>query len=1023
MSRSSTSPTHHLFKKHQRTNSLPDNVSEKCRSPVFLVPRYQQAKKNGNTGHPRHHHQHPDARLSGRHALLHTTENLDGRKAKNGRKHKNGHHNASALKSIVYHKSNNNKQQRLAEDSSWYTNPLAVPSEHLEDNLHNSKLQTLYKTEGGSPITLTSGDTSLEEAVSSLAESLCRDIMDDLEELPKDTITKAIKSAVIQCGHLMDENEGSPSKMLKLDEILESKPRRRSTEDLMQTIALERSTAESVLGTSLPIHYDYEFMMSETHHQNGGNKVWSVDSLGVSSGEPHMTGDDGEGQSSEDLLGSSSSFLAAIWQKDSQNTVSDLWPCPGDGSSSSRLKTSSPSSQVDVDVQMEERLKGDDDPEKAIPLKVMVDEGSVMVLEGGSTTTNLPIGTGRSNDSLLRICSPTHNHHHSHDGTLSSDQDEHYRSFTSWSTGDGNTSDLQGGTPDGGLTPADESLEVGLPSDNTKDSLSLGIKVGVCDLTPSHDVQATLDVNNALWATYNEGQPRFIQPPKIVRWDDGVGMGELRMSLKKKGTFIEGGVYGSPYNSRNNSHYSSCSSSPIESSIRELWDRSSASQEGGASLLSSSLQKLLNPKVARDHERLGSGGPLGESTPRSLSPFESKSVDERSVIEDSLMDSPVFMGSRSSSRFDFARSMSDVGDLGSSSPSSGTETDEMVSEAEFLEEVMKETVDIRELTENLDDQMCNSQTEHVEWSTNTGSLPDNTPQNLGFGLNQDFELGLALWGPPAVETSTIESGMFTSIMPVISKPEPVRSSKMSPDPVGERPRDMFRGGGGSEEINVTGMEEDLLISPKTHFRPIHEGVSSDSVEDDTPRNVQLKDEESSRYQALPPLGGDADWSVQTKDLASLYNKPTETNTCFGFGLFETKPVAAEPEWQHEGRWMEREISTSQVSALTRGDGKQYDDVISMDTSKDLHTKPSSVKNLPLDRGPAGEPWDSGGGWGGRGGLLGGGSDIRSKHLTGKESDSGRQFDSTGSMEFEQQVIGYRSYCQNKAFVLTHGKCC
>ena len=994
VSRSSTSPTHN-FKKHQRTNSLPDNVSDRYESPVFVVPKYQAKKGNHGNGHHHHH-----GKVSSRHGAMGTEKSVDkleARKLRNGRKQKNGHHTLASLKSGA-HKLKASSKERHIEDSSWYTQPLDVPSEQLEDNLHNSKLQTLYKTESRtSPGN--SGDTSLEEAVSSLAESLCRDIMDDyngdLEELPKDTISKAIKSAAIKCGKFFDETEGSPSKILKLEGPLDNGlPRRRSAEDLTNIRSQERTTAESMFGTSLPLHYDYEFMLSEMQQ---GSRVWSIDTLGVA-GDPQIGGDEVEGQSSEDLIGSSS-FLAAIWQKD---LVPDNSASPWSNNTSNQVKTSSPNSKsqsfgMDLSsTQQAEGLPGADDPDKAIPLQVMVEDGTVMVVGGGTTTTHMPIGTGRSNDSLLRICSPTHTHHHSHDGTFCSDHDEHIRSFTSWSTADGDGSDLQCVPPDA-LTP-EETQDAVLDGENRKDSLTQGIKAG-CDLNTSHDGQ-TLDVNNALWATY-EAQPRFVQPPKIVRWEDGLNAGEHRLH-KKKGAFIEGGVYGSPYNSRNNSHYSSCSTSPADSSIRELWDRSS-SQEG-ASLLSSSLQRLLSPKLARD--RLGSG-PIGESTPQSLSPFEpTKSVDEKSVIEESLMDSPVFMGSRSSSRFDFAQSMSDVGE-GSTSPASGTETDEMVSEAEFIEEIMKETGDIRELTENLEEK-CNN--DKIEWSTNTGSLKDvdSTPQNTaGFGL--DLQVGGGVWGPPT--QTGLESGMLTAIKPVISKPEPMRTSGMQPEPVIGRPQDMFRGGG--EEVK-TGVE-DLLISPKTHFRPINEGVSPDSVgtEDDTPRNVQLGNEGNFQQYKIPPPVGHTEWSKSE----SLYGA-TEA-TCFGFGVEPSNKAG--DLWHHGGGWPERELpQSSQFTALESHPLLKGSDTVTAigfkssgsNVSKapgEIDMKLSSVRNLPRDRGPA-DPWDTGGneGLGGEGGATSGGgikstgSSIGSR-LSSQRALCGTEFDPTVLSDSEHQV--------------------
>ncbi|XP_071828464.1 uncharacterized protein [Apostichopus japonicus] len=278
---------------------------------------------------------------------------------------------------------------------------------------------------------------------------------------------------------------------------------------------------------------------------------------------------------------------------------------------------------------------------------------------------NAPIGTGRGNDTLLRIC----NHDH-RSGRVNKQEDlpeeNQLSDATEWPSMSANQQ--QGQTDEMTSDPPSENIWAGFIADQQQGSLAEGIRSscapGQSSIDPaSPSSSKAFDLNSALWSTYDTAPPRM-QPPKVVTWGETV-LSPLVSHLKaSSSSFIEGGVYGSPYGSRNTSHYNSCSTSPgNDGSLLDLWGSKEHMQELSAA--ASKLEEYFSPRPTPGQQPLWS--------------------DEQSIIEDSLADSPKFLSSRSSSRFDFAQPASPP----NSDRSSPTETDDMVSETEAFEETVR----------------------------------------------------------------------------------------------------------------------------------------------------------------------------------------------------------------------------------------------------------------------------------------------------------------------------------------------
>lgn len=276
---------------------------------------------------------------------------------------------------------------------------------------------------------------------------------------------------------------------------------------------------------------------------------------------------------------------------------------------------------------------------------------------------NAPIGTGRGNDTLLRICN------HNHSGCLKQPDEQpeasQYSDTGEWPVMPPNQP--QGKDDEKSQDQPSENIWAGFVADQQHGSLAEGIRSSCAPRQSSIDpaspnTSKAFDLNSALWSTYDTVPPK-IQPPKVVTWGETV-LSPLVSHLKaSSSSFIEGGVYGSPYGSRNTSHYNSCSTSPgNDGSLLDLWGSKEHMQELSAA--ASKLEEYFSPR------------------PTACQPLWS---DEQSIIEDSLADSPKFLSSRSSSRFEFAQPASPP----NSDRSSPTETDDMVSETEAFEETVR----------------------------------------------------------------------------------------------------------------------------------------------------------------------------------------------------------------------------------------------------------------------------------------------------------------------------------------------
>ncbi len=182
-SRGSRSPT----RKHQRAKSLPNSVSHREESPVFVVPKYHTKKGSGRKeadgGRPLAPRSGDRKGKSGERVCIVTKQ-----ASKNGQQQQH-HWQASDQPKVL-----NVSPTQVPEfeedfedvvvgekDISWYTEPVVAV---LDQGKHVSKLQTVYKSDPCSPSVKTpTSENSLDEAVSSLAESLCRNIfVDDLHK-------------------------------------------------------------------------------------------------------------------------------------------------------------------------------------------------------------------------------------------------------------------------------------------------------------------------------------------------------------------------------------------------------------------------------------------------------------------------------------------------------------------------------------------------------------------------------------------------------------------------------------------------------------------------------------------------------------------------------------------------------------------------------------------------------------------------------------------------------------------------
>ncbi|XP_071792673.1 uncharacterized protein [Asterias amurensis] len=821
-SRGSRSPT----RKHQRAKSLPNSVSHRVESPVFVVPKYHTKKGSGRKeadgGRPLAPRSRDRKGKIGERVCIVTRQASQSSQQHWQASDQPNHLDASPTQVPEFEE---DFEDVVVDEKeiSWYTEPVVAV---LDQGKHLSKLQTVYKSDPSSPSVKTpSSENSLDEAVSSLAESLCRNIFED--DVYK-SVENLSSCGLMQAGLTPEGPGGSPCVA----------PQDTTVQGILEGDSAERGR-HGDKPDLLPL---LDSCMFDQYASQGRNTsalqampllvVDSQTSLGRLQGLPNEDQEvDGIPKQTSasakqeywrqdevlatDLIGGACN-LSSIWDQDVQ-PPKEPWersPLKMPSSVWEDNKSINEGESLDQGINSPAELRGSnqDLPEA---LRVLVDHGKV---------ARGPIGSAREEGSLLRICSPTHSHHQcSTTSALSSEFRPGNFSFSE----EAFSHDTSLPSPNSVLSCCSDT---GSPffSESEQDSLAKGIKsaYNLDESTPTADDTQHFDINSALWSTY-DAQPRYPHLPKIVRWNDGIFQRDA-VFRRRKNSFIEGGVYGSPYSSQNNSHYNSCSTSPCESSsLRDLWNPSSVQE---VSSLVSSMQELITSesgsKAQLSESRLSDcSSRRSNMTPEMM--LDSSQQDEQSLIEDSLMDSPVFICSRSSSRFEFARSVSDLD--GSLSP--GTETDEMVSEAELLEEALKDVGEMDETykcnkKEGGGDQITKEEGEssdsHKQSFPTDGSSQELTPS----WMTPPHQGGAAGFSDDLCSDKSQGSLSLTGIVPSISKPEAVRKGLLNFD---------LAVGGSSPKRQQTPEVDgslDLLISPKTHFRPIHATISPDNSSGD-----------------------------------------------------------------------------------------------------------------------------------------------------------------------------------------------
>ena len=579
VSRNSSSPVGFQSRQYQRAQSLPNSLSRnRNRSPPFVVPKYQGRKGYHNYSHghdkgnKRHHR---DRNWTG-----HGGERGDG-KFKNVSGKKKG-----TLFPEWYQESGEGQADLTLYDREIGSNEEACQEVFIEENPVNGD-RAIKEEE------------RLEEAVNTMAESLCRSI---IEEWDNDQ-----PSTKYSEGHELLGDEGEMYFFGSGDSLKEWYAGSTRTADFDQEVGMAPIVADGQYGPS--------------------SSIWEKNLV---PGSPLCTGQQ------------------EPWENNARSclrTTTSTTTATGGATDVHEIDSGVTSPKSALDDSAAEETSGE----------LWVDTDNAQQHSAPISPRNAPIGTGRNTDSLLRICDHTHAHSHPYDP-----QGPSTPSGAGWGTTD------DGSTVAHHSTPTQSGLPIDQPFKPEEDSLVQGI----CSSQKENSLlnissePHSLDMNNALWSTY-ENKQSHVHPPKIVTWDASIFSGF--QPLAKASAFIEGGVYGSPYNSHNNSQFNSCSTSPCnDSNIRELWEGSHSREASSVC----SLECLLSPQ------------PCGASC--------SSIQDEQSVIEDSLVDSPKYICSRSSSRFDFARSDAENSD-NSSAP--GTETDEMISEDEWVDEIQRDMGD------------------------------------------------------------------------------------------------------------------------------------------------------------------------------------------------------------------------------------------------------------------------------------------------------------------------------------------
>ncbi|XP_054765606.2 uncharacterized protein LOC129272489 [Lytechinus pictus] len=688
VSRNSHSPVGFQGNQYQRAQSLPSSLSRnQNKSPTFVVPKYQ-----GRKGHHRTYGHSQDKSAKRHHRDWDWGSRVDRVEGK--------------YKNVAGWKKGDMFPEWYSESGEGQAN-LNLPLDGSDLEATEEASQEVFLEANGD----SNEEERLEEAVNTMAETLCRSIMEECDD------DKPFTKSLTIHGLLIDDQDKD---MLGRGDNLK----------------------DWYAGSTRIGDFKREVSMAPIDVNGQHNLSSSMWEKNLVPGSPSCEG------------------LQEPWENNARSCLP---------TASSPPSTSLSSGAPDVnhhgsDPTSPRSLLGDsalEDLSDATSLtgELRVDIDHHHMDSAPISPRNAPIGTGRNNDSLLRICDHTHAH--------------------------SNPYDPQGpGTPSGWGISSDSSQGPlqstpgipGLPSDQSFSADDDSIVQSICSshkdgslLNLSSEAHS-LDMNNALWATYDSKQPQF-HPPKIVTWDENIFSGFQPMS--KMSTFIEGGVYGSPYSSHNNSQFNSCSTSPCnDSSIRELWE---ASHNRDTTSSVCSLECLLSPQ------------PCGTSC--------CSHQDEQSVIEDSLVDSPKYLCSRSSSRFDFARSDAENSD--DSSPP-GTETDEMISEDEWVEEVPR---DVHDVKGDKGDQSDNDRTpkEKSPGVIHEGSL--NSQQGSSANSQQGFcGNSLGSGKGTVVSQHLLSAGWKKNEGPSSASPDKSDLSK--------------------DRAELTSSSERPFISEDSHFKPI-----------------------------------------------------------------------------------------------------------------------------------------------------------------------------------------------------------
>ncbi|XP_070540605.1 uncharacterized protein KIAA0232-like isoform X2 [Ptychodera flava] len=310
--------------------------------------------------------------------------------------------------------------------------------------------------------------------------------------------------------------------------------------------------------------------------------------------------------------------------------------------------------------------------------------------------------------------------------------------------------------------------------------------------TPRENTDSSVwDVNNALWSTYDL-ETSLIQPPKFVNNNNMYRPDAEADRLQQQTGFIPGGVYGNisvkasaQLNVEDN--HGSQSASPIS---KEIWESGSMDQHFPTSNRNSSRFVFAQEQTQPELE-------------------EVQSFD---------------FGQRTTSRYHFARGRTPGETDCLENNSRAMEDGGMVEDAlgDVCVPYDAETVDLSALEDIRDiDALGFHDIFEMEQCNRL-----HTECKDSFPIDSDKDL---LSYPHQSATFTYHKGAFTKIIPK-SRTEPIIPGSSWSGPIGRgRAFGPFQYGDTQETLSKQMLAwENLLISPKTHFKPIKESFSSES---------------------------------------------------------------------------------------------------------------------------------------------------------------------------------------------------